>query len=653
MTRKGYRLLTLIVVLTLFFNGMAFAKPLKDLQAENLAISLVIDTSGSMTRTDPQKLRGQVADIFVDLLNPDDYLGIVTFNSDVDLVIPMAQLYSDKVKDSFKEELEPNLEAKGNTDYLAALDQAKKQLDTLNEPELNKMIVFLTDGEPDPDEIGKDEEKMKVYMDELWDLVADISKSDYPVFSIGFSDEIDVEVLERIAAETNGELQIFPDDKALNEGLIKTLKSRETIVEQLLTSKDKNKIDSLPGLSTDFWIREDGYRLGEELVVSSYLNHAGRRVEAGGNLKVESYEIIIESEVGTESIPLYDDGNPDHGDTREGDGIWSNRLVFDQKGSFQAKILVKGKFNSEAFELEEEIGQYQVGDLGLIRADSFGGILQARPGSTIRLPLSLTNDSEFKERISVKIDDELGSLNKQQIDLDAKWSGDVGLFLNLDPSLQRGDYKLRIELESADGTSEIENWLLEYDLEIISVFQHAKNKLAENNLLIMLLALIFLGLPLLIYLLGMLLYLLLLRSRLRVKGRLSYWKTEDPDSRENFDLSRGKSKTIKVTMGSLSRGNFTIPSRTYNYDLIISTQPLSEKAKFLQGWMTIFSRKPLVALNLETSQPGIIIHRGDIVTKMELYNGAEFSSGDYNFIYEIAKSRDLADSGKDVLEGKL
>src|SRR5690554_7972590 len=75
-----------------------FADPLEDLQSDKLAVSLVIDTSGSMTGTDHDMLRARVADIFIEMLNPDDYLGIVVFNSEVTLAVPAQRMESETVR---------------------------------------------------------------------------------------------------------------------------------------------------------------------------------------------------------------------------------------------------------------------------------------------------------------------------------------------------------------------------------------------------------------------------------------------------------------------------------------------------------------------------------------------------------------------------
>ncbi len=160
----------IIVLLILSFGISSYARPLSDLNSETLAVSLVIDTSGSMAQTDPQRLRESVANVFIDYLNPEDYLGVITFNSSVDLVVPMQQLKDNAIRASIKQTLIPKLEGNADTDYKAALDEANKQLQGLFNPDATKIIIFLTDGEPDPDpvNISNNTERMANYMNGLW-----------------------------------------------------------------------------------------------------------------------------------------------------------------------------------------------------------------------------------------------------------------------------------------------------------------------------------------------------------------------------------------------------------------------------------------------------------------------------------------------------
>ena len=55
---------------------------------------------------------------------------------------------------------------------------------------------MLTDGEPTIDN-----------SESMWNVVSELKSNNYPVYSIGFSDDIDVEILNKIAEETKGDVE--------------------------------------------------------------------------------------------------------------------------------------------------------------------------------------------------------------------------------------------------------------------------------------------------------------------------------------------------------------------------------------------------------------------------------------------------------------
>ena len=155
--------------------------------SEKIAVSLVIDTSGSMAETDPTNLRKTAADIFVDLLSPEDYVGIVSFSTDVTELAPMQQVGDASNKQNIKASLAPIVNANGNTNYQLALQKAEQQLDSYAGEDVKKVIIFLTDGVPEPDyALREDTAFMTAYMESLWQTTAQIGLKNYAVYALGF-----------------------------------------------------------------------------------------------------------------------------------------------------------------------------------------------------------------------------------------------------------------------------------------------------------------------------------------------------------------------------------------------------------------------------------------------------------------------------------
>ncbi len=280
----------IIILLLISLSLVSYAAPFDDLDSEILAISLVIDTSGSMLETDSQGLRGSVAHAFMDYLNPEDYLGIITFNSEVDLLIPIQELKDDTTRNDMRQGLLNKLYGYADTDYTSALKEANLQLNSINNPDATKLIIFITDGQPDPPLNILAGQSMDDYMEGLWEAVEDIKDNQYPVYSLAFSDAIDVDILNRIAHETGGDVKIYKDALDLDENLVKSLVSRETIVEELLETEDStSKIGANlePYIGSNFWLRSGGYRNGESTVVSASIMVAGSPIISGGDLIID------------------------------------------------------------------------------------------------------------------------------------------------------------------------------------------------------------------------------------------------------------------------------------------------------------------------------------------------------------------------------
>ena len=172
--------------------------------SEEIAVSLVIDTSGSMAETDPGNLRKTAAEIFVDMLSPEDYVGIVSFSTDVKELAPMQPVGDATNKQTIKGTLAPIVGADGNTNYQLALQKAEQQLDSYTDQNIRKVIIFLTDGVPEPDyALREDAAFMSAYMDTLWQTTAQLGLKNYAVYALGFG-TADPSTLQRIATDTRG-----------------------------------------------------------------------------------------------------------------------------------------------------------------------------------------------------------------------------------------------------------------------------------------------------------------------------------------------------------------------------------------------------------------------------------------------------------------
>lgn len=237
MTTSSKKIIKVVLFFLLFnFSNITKIEATQEevVNLETLAVSLIIDKSGSMDNTDPLNMREIAANIFIDLLSPEDNLGIISFSTEAVEVQPMTNI-GETGKDVIKNNIDGKFNASGNTDYQKAFQKANEQLNNFNGENVKKVIVFLTDGDPDPDPTKLNEpDFMDEYMNEFWDTIKSIGLEGYPVYTVGFG-TLDMGVLDRIALETQGLSKVFkvPEEVAVEFfNIISQLKNRNVIVNE-------------------------------------------------------------------------------------------------------------------------------------------------------------------------------------------------------------------------------------------------------------------------------------------------------------------------------------------------------------------------------------------------------------------------------------
>lgn len=657
MKNSTAKFVPLLVLLLLLNSSILFASPLEELNTDRLAISLVIDTSGSMLNTDPDLLRSQVADIFIDLLSPEDYLGIVTFNSQVDLVVPMTKLESQVVRDGMKAQLTGRLEGTGDTDYTAALAAASKQLEELYVANVRKQIIFLTDGRPDPDPINitANPVRMNEYMTGLWNEVALISENEFPVYSIGFSEGIDVEVLNRLAADTGGDVRIYKDSAELDANLIQVLKSRDLLIKELLAPAIIQSSNLKPVLNNEFWPKTEGYRLGEFETAVASIMIGNQSVAHGLYLKVEKVELVIELEGGiVESIELFDNGLPANDDVRAGDGRWSNRVYFTEEYTGKTTIKAALEYKGEPYDLTRELGDIMVAKPGSIAISQKTGNVWVRMGDTAVFPVTIENRSPFKEVVTVAISDGEGSLKSNQIETAPGSVLDTNILIDLPEEAEKGIYDYSFSFGTLYPETDVINGSASYKLEAVGFLGSLVKRAQENLLTLAVLGLIFIVFPLFIYIFGLLLYGMLISPSSKLRGTLQIWREDQPETKKELGLRKLKRESIILSFDKTSKAQEYLESDRFKYDIVIQRKMLIEGKKFLLGWKRLFSKKAIAYTVVSCTMPGIIENKGGISTEIKLYDGDEFSSGGYRFLYEAEKKgkRKEDEAGRDILEGR-
>ena len=814
---------------------------------ETLAVMLVIDVSGSMRYTDPQMLRETTGRIFIDLLSSEDYLGVITFDHDAEVVVPMQRLESTANKERIKNILSPKLQPRGNTDFLKALETAYAQFQEAEIAGARPAVVLLTDGEPDPDPARRQAEPafMASYMESLWKKVSEFALEGYPIYTVGFGEEIDPEVISRLSIDTKGDyyllqepgellvsffellgnlknrrnllettydlnagapqsfefnvdehtrqvnivavnlsggscgLSLVPPQgegeavegvtvnnsdnyslavisgqpgkhqgswKAVLSGngevrvlgstdlslkawleepqpssqhpanepvhfkvkltggeylvdmplgveiqVIKPGGKEETIIplaenggyytgtyegadregtyelllrllldgETVSTVASRLYVRVLPSLVTDFWT-EEGYRLGEEIVVTGSMSIGGKRLAEGGNFKVDRFSLHLDYESGAGvSLQLFDDGRQEHGDIRQGDGIWSNRLTLNDLGPAAASLLAVGEYRGTEFFLEKNLGMVDVHPPGTIYLGLSGGRRWTSPGKDLTFSLKITNDSLFQETLLWEQRHEIGSFGLSKISLEPGASKTVPLDFSAYGGLETGLYSFPVVFTSENSLTAIEPSVLEFGLEILTPGE----AFLRNSYRYILLALQSVSIiaisGIIFYALGLLLYRLLVYPRKKVDGILLYSRNSKPGEKlpQKIKIGKTRKNTVIISLNPENKNaDYYLEGSKYNYDIIIKKVWENNCRPYIQGWQALLHRSYPLRLILECTAPGIIEFEGEILTRKELFHSDEFTSGEFFFQYINPYGkwyRDKKTDGTDVLEGRI
>ncbi len=380
-----------------------------------------------------------------------------------------------------------------------------------------------------------------------------------------------------------------------------------------------------------------------------------RSVGEGPLLQVDSFNFVVDKENGEVSrLPLLDDGGEASGDIMAGDGRWTTRWSITSEYSARVYLEASGTYREEAFDLEKDLGEIFTAAPGRVTISAGQESLWVKAGETLTIPLIVENRSPFAEVLDVRAEGDLGDLRSSQVEIGPGATRTVNLFIDTDSGISKGTSDLRILARPLHPETELNSSMVGYQVETVGFFGNIINSIGENMLLVSILGGIFILLPLLIFVLGNLFYMILVAPATKIRGTLQYWKDGKERDKKEFNLKAAKRNEVRISMDIEDRADFNLGSTRYSHDIIIGKKLLVEGRKFIIGWKKLFSNKPMTSTYIKTTLPGILNFRNDIYTEMNLYDGMEFVSGDFNFKYSMGDKKwsKGEEAGKDILEGR-
>ena len=199
--------LALSIVLSILQAGLFFdtARAAQNAANNRFNVVIVSDASGSMLSTDPEGLRFEAINQFINLLaEQGNLLGAVSFADNINATEELTKVDSAESKQKIADTLK-NTPAKGDTNIGEALQKAVTMLDESGDKDLPSIILFLSDGNTDL----KDKKDMENSLNMKADAIQAAREKDIAIYSVclNANKKADVSEMEQISQATGGEFR--------------------------------------------------------------------------------------------------------------------------------------------------------------------------------------------------------------------------------------------------------------------------------------------------------------------------------------------------------------------------------------------------------------------------------------------------------------
>lgn len=192
-------------------------------------VVLVLDSSGSMRRTDPLRLRDQGASLFIRFLSENDRLAVLQFDSEVKSILDLAPIDPKNLKATDDAIASVSVEGRF-TDLEAPIAAAFEILRAQGRPEAKRCVILLSDGKMDPHPKKGTSAQLteKVFSEDL----PRFRKHFIKLYTLSLSDQADQAFLARAATEAGGVHEHAPDVNTIHQkfsSLFLALKNPQTL----------------------------------------------------------------------------------------------------------------------------------------------------------------------------------------------------------------------------------------------------------------------------------------------------------------------------------------------------------------------------------------------------------------------------------------
>ena len=198
--------------------------PGADTKATGIDAVLVLDSSGSMKRTDPLNLRLPAAKLFLALLGNNDRAGVVSFSDRATALVELTALHDAAGRQKLLHAVDRVTSNGLFTDLHGAVVKARAMFGA-PQAQRPRYIILMSDGQMDTGDAARDQQLIAALRDvEMPALV----KAQITLYSIAFTQESDIPLLKSSAEATHGQFRLARLDKDLHDVFTSLFESAKT-----------------------------------------------------------------------------------------------------------------------------------------------------------------------------------------------------------------------------------------------------------------------------------------------------------------------------------------------------------------------------------------------------------------------------------------
>lgn len=190
------------------------ALPLHAAPAPGLDVVIVMDSSGSMKKTDPRELRKPAAKLLVSLLGAEDRAAIVSFSDQGYPVLHLTPARGARNEQQLFAAI-GRISSKGAyTNLVGALEGALKVLEKTQAQGRRRIVVLMSDGRMD---LGAEEPSKEATRRLIKEMVPGLKQRGIELHTIAFTGESDRALLESMASLGGGYFNMAQSDSELHQ----------------------------------------------------------------------------------------------------------------------------------------------------------------------------------------------------------------------------------------------------------------------------------------------------------------------------------------------------------------------------------------------------------------------------------------------------